>query len=70
MLTTRGVVNISGSLLPFLGLNGTACQGLVALVAPDYVFRRRTADAAAEEVLLPLLESDLFNLALVLLIGI
>ena len=42
---------------------------MVALVAPDLIFRRQTA-AAAEEVLLPLLDSDLFNLALVLLTGI
>ena len=69
MRTTRGVVNISGSLLPFLGLEGTTCQGLVALVAPDFIIRRRTA-AAAEEVLLPLLKPDLLNLALVLLTGI
>ena len=69
MRTTRGVVNISGYLLPFLGLEGTACQGLVALVAPDFIIRRQTA-AAAEEVLLPLLNSDLLNLALVLLTGI
>ena len=69
MRTIRGVVNISGSLLPFLGLEGTACQGLVALVAPDFIIRRRTA-VADEEVLLPLLNPDLFNLALVLLTGI
>ena len=69
MRTTRGVVNISGSLLPFLGLEGTTFQGLVALVAPDFITQRRTA-AAAEEVLLPLLKSDLFNLALVLLTSI
>ena len=69
MSTTRGVVNISGSLLSFLELEGTACQGLIALVAPDFIFRRRIA-AAAEEVLLHLLNSDLFNLALVLLTGI
>ena len=69
MRTTQGVVNISGSLLPFLGLEGTACQVMVALVDPDFIFQRRTA-AAAEEVLLPLLNSDLFNLALVLLTGI
>ena len=66
MRTTRGVVNISGSILLFLELEGIACQGLVALVAPDFIFRRRIA-AAAEEVLLNLLNSDLFNLALVLL---
>ena len=69
MCTTQGVVNISGSLLPFLGFEGTACQGLVALVAPDFIIRRHTA-AAAEEVLLPLLNPDIFNLALVLLTGI
>ena len=46
------------------------CQGLVALVAPDLIFRRRTAAAAAEEVLFPLLSSGLFDLALVLLTGI
>ena len=69
MHTTQGVVNISGSFLLFLGLEGTACQGLVALVAPDFIFRRQTA-TAAEEVLLPLLDSDIFNLALVLLTGI
>ena len=64
-----GVVNISGSFLSFLGLEGIACQGLVALVVPDFIIRRQTA-AAAEEVLLPLLDSDLFNIALVLLTGI
>ena len=69
MRTTRGVVNISVSLPSFLGLEGTACQGLVALVAPDFIIRRQTADAA-EEVLLPLLDSNLFNLVLVLLTGI
>ena len=69
MGTTRGVVNISGSLIPFLRLDGTTCQGLDALIAPDLIFRRLTA-AAAEEVLLPLLDSDIFNLALVLLAGI
>ena len=69
MRTAQGVVNISGSLLPFLGLEGTACQGLVALVAPDFIIRRKTA-AAAEEVLLPLLDTDFLNLALVLLTGI
>ena len=53
MRTTRGVVNISGSLLPFLGLEGTACQGMVSLVAPYFIIRRRTADVA-EEFLLPL----------------
>ena len=45
------------------------CQDLVALVAPDIIFRRKTA-AAAEEVLLPLIDSDLFNIALVLLTAI
>ena len=69
MRTTQGVVNISGPLLPFLVLEGTACQGLVALVAPDLIFRRRTADDV-EEVLLPLPNSDIFNLALVLIAGI
>ena len=69
MRTARGVVNISGSFLPFLGLEGIACQGLVALVAPNFIIRRRTA-AAAEEVLLPLLNPALFNRALVLLSGI
>ena len=69
MRTARGVVNISGSLLPFLGVEVIACQCLVALVAPDFIIRIRTA-AAAEDVLLPLLHSDLLNLALVLLNGI
>ena len=69
MRTNRGVVTISGSLLSFLRLDGTTCQGLVALVAPDLIFRRQTA-AAAEEVLIPLIDSDLFNLALVLLTSI
>ena len=69
MHTILGVVKISGSLLPFLGLEGTACQGLVALVAPDLIIQRRT-DAAAEKVLFPLLNPDLFNLALVLLTDI
>ena len=59
----------SGSLILFLGLEVTACQGLVALVALDFIFRGLTA-AAAKEVLLPLLNSDLFNLVLVLLTGI
>ena len=45
------------------------CQGLVALVAPDLIFQRRT-DAASEEVLLSLLDSDLLDLALVLFTGI
>ena len=58
MRTTRGVVKILGSLLPFIRLEGTTYQGLVALVAPDIIFRRRTA-AAAEEVLFPLLDYDL-----------
>ena len=69
MRTTRGFVIISGSLLPFIGLEGTACQGMVALVAPDFIIRKRTDDAA-EEVLLPLLNPDLFNIELVLLAGI
>ena len=69
MRTAWGVVNIEGSLLPFLGLEGIARQGLVAFVAPDLIIQRQTA-AAAEEVLLPLLNSDIFNLALVLLTGI
>ena len=69
MRTTHGVVNISGSLLPFLRLDGTTCQGLIALVATDLIFIRLTA-AASEEVLLPLLDSDLLNLALVLITGI
>ena len=69
MRTTLGVVNISGSLLPFLILEGTTWQGLFALFAPDLIFRRQTA-AAAEEVLPPLFDSDIFNLALVLLTGI
>ena len=69
MRITRGVVNISGSLLLFLGLEGTVCQGLVVLVAPDFIIRRRT-DAAAEEVLLPLLNPDLSNIELVILTGI
>ena len=53
----------------FIRLEGTMCQGLVALVAPDLIFRRRTA-AAAEEVLFSLLDSDLLNIALVLFTGI
>ena len=69
MRTTRGLVNISGFLLPFLGFEGTACQGLVSLVANDFIFRRQSA-AAAEEYLLPLLNSDVLNLAMVLLTGI
>ena len=69
MHTILGVVKISGSLLPFLELEGTACQVLVDLVAPGFIIQRRTA-TAAEEVLLPLLNPDLFNLALVLLTGI
>ena len=69
MHTARGVVNISGSLLPFLGLEVIACQGLVALVAPNIIIRRRNA-AADEEVLFTLLDSDLLDLALVLFTGI
>ena len=65
MRTARGVFNISGSLLLFLVLEGIACKGLVDLVAPDFIIRRQ--NPAAEEVLLPLLNSDLFNLVLVLL---
>ena len=42
---------------------------MVALVAHDLIFRRRTA-AAAEEVLFPLLDSDLLSLVLVFLTGV
>ena len=71
MRTTWGFVNISGSLLPFLRklLEGTTCQCLVTLVAPDLILRRRTA-AFSEEVLFPLIDPDLLNLALVLFTGI
>ena len=69
MRTACRVVNILGSLLMFLGLEGTACHVMVALVAPDFIIQRRPA-AAVEEVLLCLLNPDLFNLALVLLTGI
>ena len=71
MRTTWGVVNISGSLIPFIRklLKGTTCQVLVALVAPDLILRRRTA-AAAEEVLLPLIDPDFLDLELVLFTGI
>ena len=69
MHTTLGVVKTSGSLIPFLRLEVTTCQGLFALVAPDLVFRRRTA-AAAEEFFLPLLDSNLIKIVLVLLTGI
>ena len=71
MRATWGVVIISGCLLLFLinHLEKTTCQGLVASVAPNIVLRRQTA-AAAEVVLFPLIDSDLLNIALVLLTGI
>ena len=71
MRTIWGVVNISGSLLLFLRKlpEGTTCQVLFALVAPDLIFRRRTSDTA-EEILLPLLDDDFLDLALVLFTGI
>ena len=71
MRTTWGVVKILGSLLPFFRniLEGTTCQGLVSLVDSDLFLRRQTA-AAAEEVLLPLLDPDFLDLAMVLSTGI
>ena len=70
MRTTWGFVNISGSLLLFIRkiLEETTCQGLVALVAPGLILRRRPA-AAAGDVLFPLLDPDLLDLALFLFTG-
>ena len=71
MHTTWGFVKILGSLLPFLRklFEGTTCQVLVALVAPDLILRRQPA-AAVEEVILHLLDPDFLNLALVLFTGV
>ena len=72
MHTIWGVVKISGSLLPSLRNlhEGTTSQGLVYLVALDLFLRRLTADKAEEFILLPLLDPDFLDLALVLFIDI
>ena len=72
MLTTWGVVKISGSLIPSL-INlheGTTCKGLVSLVSLYLFLRIRTAAAAEEFILLPLFDPDFIDLALVLSIDI
>ena len=73
MHTTWGVVKISGSLLPSLRNlhEGTTRTGLVSLVALDLLFRRRNDAAAVEKfIILPMLDTDFIDHAMVLSTGI